>query len=622
MLSLATYSQKDSELYKFMMHLNETYPEGVSTTILDDSHESYSWYYIYRSGANTLDDQILMLQLRDSIEQVLNDNANRASSFYHTQKSNGTSDTIRYTLQMNASDNAIQAEKVNESFSLNYLPGKEYSELCINYFREWKTPMTDELVPCQPVKAILDDIAATYAIEQHRVKYAYNTSIDTLDNDGSLIGYGIDSLGHNVRHCSGSNPNVKEGSCSGNMYVFPHDKFDSILDEIAHQLFSFLQTQRDRKFDYLFTKPTRYQIGLYGVGKQLDIMSAHSQIFKRPLLPKSDNGLQGIWFIRVRPDKYGNLVVLLIDDIQQTAALPLHYEHIIAYDHGRKKLRVEGDPHTEYHFETPDAARFSIRFPSNHRMEYTGFFDVNIVRQQLQGGSDLWNTIYGETTMSEDSVALIRNKLTSHFAGNIQHTEKHTAEYDSLLMTVYKPDGWLRLVFQFGRDPRTTDRYHLDTKVIMKEMPSTKEHPNIPEIPNMSWLDSIIDSLQQRGDTRMYPITYEYGQKGKPETTGTVGGRLYVVQSASEEDYEAKQHFIGRQYSTYLTRHHNQTFDIIDDYRLQTTRFSDYRLVRYDDKARQIQFLFVDDVEGKYMIPEEWYHIVSYKYGKKKYVKK
>jgi hypothetical protein len=38
-------------------------------------------------------------------------------------------------------------------------------------------------------------------------------------------------------------------------------------------------------------------------------------------------------------------------------------------------------------------------------------------------------------------------------------------------------------------------------------------------------------------------------------------------------------------------------------------------------KYGQFQLLCIDHVEGKYLIPEEWYNITDYKYGKKTYLK-
>ena len=71
-----------------------------------------------------------------------------------------------------------------------------------------------------------------------------------------------------------------------------------------------------------------------------------------------------------------------------------------------------------------------------------------------------------------------------------------------------------------------------------------------------------------------------------------------------------------------VKRHRNQAFHIVEEYRdfSHFIRITDRILVRFNSLKNEFQLLCIDHVDGKYLVPEEWYRIIDYKYGKKKYL--
>ena len=70
-------------------------------------------------------------------------------------------------------------------------------------------------------------------------------------------------------------------------------------------------------------------------------------------------------------------------------------------------------------------------------------------------------------------------------------------------------------------------------------------------------------------------------------------------------------------------KHPNQTFHLVEEVKnsIHHIRITDRILARFSSLHGEFQLLCIDHVEGKYLIPEEWHHILNYKFGKKKYLK-
>ena len=110
-------------------------------------------------------------------------------------------------------------------------------------------------------------------------------------------------------------------------------------------------------------------------------------------------------------------------------------------------------------------------------------------------------------------------------------------------------------------------------------------------------------------------VDYEYGKKSDPSSMGKVEGKLYVV-SSKNKDAQSVGATFTEMMRKHLYKNLNQTFDIV--FTNHQIHITDSIIALVNPETNQFALLCIDYVEGKYLIPEEWYRITSYKYGKKR----
>ena len=137
---------------------------------------------------------------------------------------------------------------------------------------------------------------------------------------------------------------------------------------------------------------------------------------------------------------------------------------------------------------------------------------------------------------------------------------------------------------------------------------------------NTQWVNDFIQQMKDSSCIEEYPVSYEYGKKSDPSSMGKVSGRLYVV---NVDNQMSQANVFMQQQMRHEAEHPNQTFHIVEDYKDFThhIRITDRILARISSLHGQFQLLCIDHVDGKYLIPEEWWRITDYKFGKKIYLK-
>ena len=120
-----------------------------------------------------------------------------------------------------------------------------------------------------------------------------------------------------------------------------------------------------------------------------------------------------------------------------------------------------------------------------------------------------------------------------------------------------------------------------------------------------------------------HEVHYEYGKKSDPSSMGKVSGRLYVQTIDKGLYYK----FLIPVYN-HINDYPQQAFDIVETHK-HDGKFNSFMRVTdrilchktFSSGKMDFQLLVIDHVDGKYLIPDEWWRITDYKYGKKTYLK-
>lgn len=109
---------------------------------------------------------------------------------------------------------------------------------------------------------------------------------------------------------------------------------------------------------------------------------------------------------------------------------------------------------------------------------------------------------------------------------------------------------------------------------------------------------------------RQHRMRFESIEAGDVEDTGGADQRL--IEDETQKWIQTALNQLPKTQRQMLTmRSEGMSLDEISTDRI---------LVRFNSLKNEFQLLVIDHVDGKYLVPEEWYRIIDYKYGKKKYL--
>ena len=598
MQALIIDAQNDNSIRQLIQYLEKNHPEELSNSTVnrtnDDIYEIWVWNKSFYTQRDKPIDRYHLQQLKDTIMQYFIDASADAVACHHLQTTNGTEDSIRYALSL-SEDSRRTTKLVGDDRNFCY-EGKEValfyyypqrkgeSRIEVRYSNSTDQESCGKVLDIKPVKPMIAKIAREFGGEAYPVSYSYNTQEDGLDH---LTRYTYVSL-DNTQFEGGDRFKVLEGACSGILYIIPQEKADNAAITLHQELSNYLQSHRDRQFDYIYDR------GL-----------------KKTILFKTPN--QGIKYsspdvthehVYSKKDIFGRYTILFVDHVDSTFALPNDYETMLSYDHGK----VERVPDYEKLQQVLPPVVSSEPFWGN---TIYVFFKNNHKRLEWIGGESYRTIQTIQSNIDRQSVNEIRRQLVNNPLVNIQHKESHTAEGDTLELTGEensKPIRHLLCKF-YGKGDSLTAYMQV---IIDQPNPSPHVMPF-----DTRWVDRFIAQMKDSACIEEHKVHYEYGKKLHPESMGKVDGRLYVLTSANN----LQKHAIFMDYmfnQTFSNR--NQSFHIVLDE--SNVRITDRIIGWSDKKTNQFRLLCIDKVEGKYLIPEEWYNIISYRYGKKKYLNK
>ena len=380
---------------------------------------------------------------------------------------------------------------------------------------------------------------------------------------------------------------IHEGSATGRLYVFPKKYADLVPHLLHNEVRHYLKNNNDDKcFQYHFPINDRRM--------QLSLSPYHP-------LRKFDTKILG------RKDKLGRYTLLFVDHVDSTFALPQGYESMLSYDHGKIKYLPYLSSDDE---EAMDLFDGIVKNLGLTRLRY--YADP----QRIEAiGGDTFRYIHTwQWEISRDSVNSIKKRIMNSSFPNMLYRETHTAEGDTLELTAESVNGRDKknVIFKFyGKGDRFTSFY---------QSIASYDNGKIAEPFNTQWVNDFIQQMKDSSCIEEYPVSYEYGKKSDPSSMGKVSGRLYVV---NVDNQMSQANVFMQQQMRHEAEHPNQTFHFVEDYKDFThyIRITDRILARISSLHSQFQLLCIDHVQGKYLIPEEWYNITGYKYGKKTYLK-
>ena len=606
--AVAIHAQEPMSIPQLMEYLEKNYPEGMYGGISNYSktlHENISWGKSYERDKEKPIDKYHLELLKDSILQCFIHASETAIASLYQQTSNGTEDTIRYALALDTLGGnweLIQPEHrnfhykslptltytsdslsyhafsysslgSNESAEFVYLPGRDRCSIILRYHpKEKQIKGITDPIDMQPVQTMIERLSEAYGGVKYEVSYLYDWSIG--DNNSWARRPALSEKIH-------------EGSATGRLYVFPKKYADLVPHLLHNEVRHYLKNNNDDKcFQYHFPINDRRM--------QLSLSPYHP-------LRKFDTKILG------RKDKLGRYTLLFVDHVDSTFALPQGYESMLSYDHGKIKYLPYLSSDDE---EAMDLFDGIVKNLGLTRLRY--YADP----QRIEAiGGDTFRYIHTwQWEISRDSVNSIKKRIMNSSFPNMLYRETHTAEGDTLELTAESVNGRDKknVIFKFyGKGDRFTSFY---------QSIASYDNGKIAEPFNTQWVNDFIQQMTDSAYIEEHEVHYEYGKKSDPSSMGKVSGRLYVV---NVDNQMSQANVFMQQQMRHEAEHPNQTFHFVEDYKDFThyIRITDRILARISSLHSQFQLLCIDHVQGKYLIPEEWYNITGYKYGKKTYLK-
>ncbi len=613
MLNVVALHAQEMSIPQLMEYLEKHHPEGMfGFTDIESSHynniESVRWTLSYDMKKDKPIDKYHLELLKDSILHCFTHASETALSTYYQQTSNGTDDTIHYVVMLDSLDTSrysnaselppakerLQEMRSNtylsdhvfyhkftyyhfsfgtEQASFTYLPGRDNCRIYVFYYHQINTDnINDETEPdFQKIQAIVEKVSDVQGTENYDVSYQYTSNDSLIKIDES----------------------TKEHSFTGHLYIVPKEQAESVANNLNRELKQYIKKSQDNHVHHTFSKLVRnwYQrIKYWGYDYQV-----HAQ-----------------------KDAFGRYGILVVDHVDGVLKFPGHsdgrceFGDILTYDHGKETYVPSYRKLIDEHPEQAPGLQ-----PSWFNRITRYLFDKDMGHYQREeniGGDTLRQIITWQWELNSDSLTSIKKRIINSPFSDILFKEVHTEKADTLELTAESVDGSTKdnLICKFYS---TGDTYTAFLQLI-----TTMDTRKISEPFNTQWVNDFIQQMKDSACIEEYPVSYQYGKKSDPSSMGKVSGRLYVV---NVDNQMSQANVFMQQQRRHEAEHPNQTFHIVEDYKDFTHHFriTDRILARISSLHGQFQLLVIDHVDGKYLIPEEWWRITDYKYGKKTYLK-
>ncbi|MBR6036068.1 MAG: hypothetical protein IKP41_03790 [Bacteroidaceae bacterium] len=613
MLNVVALHAQEMSIPQLMEYLEKHHPEGMfGFTNIESSHynniESVRWTISYDKKTDKPIDKYHLELLKDSILRCFTHASETALSTYYQQTSNGTDDTIHYVVMLdsldtsrysNASDlppakerlqemgsNTLLSDHVfyhkftsylfsfgTEQASFTYLPGRDNCCIYVFYYHHINTDnINDETEPdFQKIQAIVEKVSDVQGAENYDVSYQYTSNDPLIKIDES----------------------TKEHSFTGHLYIVPKEQAESVANNLSRELKQYIKKSQDNHVHHTFSKLARnwYQRFMYwGYDYQV-----HAQ-----------------------KDPFGRYGILVVDHVDGVLKFPRHsdgrceFGDILTYDHGKIEY-LPGFKQELFEEEVIDLFDGIAKHLGIEKLRH--YADPQ--RIETIGGDTIRFIHTWQWEVSRDSVNSIKKRIMNSSFPNMLYRETHTAEGDTLELTAESVNGRDKenVIFKFyGKGDLFTSFYQsIESRYTGK----------IAEPFNTQWVNDFIQQMTDSAYIEEHEVHYEYGKKSDPSSMGKVSGRLYVQTMDKALFYK----FLMLE-SDHIEDHPQQSFDIVETHKY-TRGFDSF--VRITDRIlchntfsygkMDFQLLVIDRVDGKYLIPDEWWRITDYKYGKKTYLK-
>ena len=593
MQAFAIHAQKNNGIRELMQHLEKDYPEGIT-------------YSAIRANDNTKDHSSVryrMQLLKDSVLQYFVEASANAVACHHQQTPNGTEDNISYAVALANEDdeptlvNAFYDYHYNadENASFYYRPDRNFCILNVEYGNTTEVPSSGKVLDFKPIKPMVEKIAKALGAQEYKASYRYNTQKDPLAYT-IYHGGGNDSQGNwKPEFVGGDRIDVIEGACSGTLYIIPKENADVAAVTLHQQVMQYLQSHKEEQYMYDYTNQEQKKLTL------------RSWVHVVPPYGTEESTPE---HLLARMDSLGRYTILFIDHVDSTFTLPEGYETMLSYDHGK----IERVP--DYTKPTVEKRQKPFENLLEKFVRELGIDGLFVTRTELIGGRHPKTICTSQASVDKKTIDEIRRKLAKSPLGNILHKETHTALGDTLELTAeekaserYSADQHLVCKF-YGKDNQQN--------AYMKYL-ITQADSSLYEMPfDTRWVDKYIAQMKDSACVQEHPIVYEYGNRKDPSSMGRVEGRLYDF-AVTNADWQKKLAIFHVGMYKQIFSNKNQSYDIVIDQ--NRIRITDKILLWNNQTANQYRLLIIDRVEGKFLIPEDWHNILTYKYGKKTYLK-
>ena len=607
--AVAIHAQEPMSIPQLMEYLEKNYPEGMYGGIRNHPntmYENISWGKSYERYKDKPIDKYHLELLKDSILQCFIHASETAIASLYQQTSNGTEDTIRYALALDTlggnwelippeyrnfqykslptltyisdslSYHAFSYSTLgsNESAEFVYLPGRDRCSIILRYHpKEKQIKGITGPIDMQPVQAMVERLSEAYGGVRYDVSYRYDWSKG--DNNSWARRPALSEKIH-------------EGGTTGHLYVFPKEYADLIPHLLHNEVRHYLKNNYndDKGFQYSFP-----------------INDRRMQLSLSPSYPphKFDTKILG------RKDRAGRYTLLFVGHVDSIFALPQEYESMLSYDHGKFEY-LPGYSQKSQDESIIDLFDGIVKHLGIKKLRHY----ANPQREEVIGGDTIRFIDTWQWEISRDSVNSIKKRIMSSSFPNMLYRETHTTEGDTLELTAESIDGRDKenVIFKFyGKGDKFTSFY---------QSIGSRNTGKIAEPFNTQWVNDFIQQMKDSAYIEEYDVNYEYGKKSDPSSMGKVSGKLYV---------QTKGEYLGDKFYVSQWNHINdypqQAFDIVEnrDKYFAVTRITDKILYRRGLWKDEMRLLVIDHVDGKYLIPDEWWRITDYKYGKKTYLK-
>ena len=594
--AMTTLAQRDNCIPQLIEYLEKNHPEGIMYDIIryDDGYsERWNWSKEYLITKDKPTCRYQLQVLKDTVMQYFLDASSQAIACHHQQTPQGSEDQILYALALDKEPDhspvfAYNHYNAKEDARFSYYPSRDRCWLEVEYHKRSDEKSSGQALDFKPLQPIIAQIAEAAGGEKYAVSYRYNTQKDELFPN-TTYSYVLEKDSNNMVTKSfngGDQLNVLEGGCSGTLYVIPQEQSDMAATKLNTELLRYLHANRDKEYNYNSLNGDNQWLSLCRWYRQLD--ETFGSIF-------------------AKKDKFGRYTILFVEKIDSTLTLPKDYETMLSYDHGKVERLPNYDLLKANNQKKKDDGYLSW-FQSITRL-----LGINTLptpqRLEMIGGDTLRQISTWQWEIARDSINGMRSKLVNGTLSNFQHIESHTEHGDTIELTASNETSTQEKLTckMYGKDGTYTA--HMQHLVDLKN-----EGFDMPF--DTKWVNEFITQMKDSNLIKQYPVTYEYGKKSDASSLGKVEGRLFVP---SNKNKDAK--YIGdvffQMMGKHIAKNPTQTFDIVyTNYQIHITD----RIIALFN-TNQFALLCIDFVDGKYLIPEEWHRIASYKYGKKRYIK-